>query len=97
MLFRSGIDVYVVPVSENTRSDAAKITAMLRKAGISCDTDIMGRKMGKAMKYASTVNSKFVAIVGKTELESESVTLRDMSSGEQKLVLISELVKEIQF
>ncbi len=92
-----GIDVYVVPVSDDTRPDAARITAMLRKAGISCDTDIMGRKMGKAMKYASTVNSKFVAIVGKTELESESVTLRDMSSGEQKLVLISELVKEIQF
>lgn len=91
-----GIDVYVVPVSEETRFKAAEITSMLRKSGISCDTDIMGRKMGKAMKHASSVGSKHVIIVGSKELESDSVTLRDMVSGDQTLVPISELVDTLQ-
>lgn len=91
-----GIDAYVVPVSEETRSKAAEITAMLRKAGISCDTDIMGRKMGRAMKHASSVKSRHVVIVGAKELESDSVTLRDMISGDQELVPISELIGKFQ-
>lgn len=91
-----GIEAYVVPVSEDVRLKAAEITAMLRKSGISCDTDIMGRKMGKSMKHASSVGSKYAVIVGKKELESDSVTLRDMCSGEQELVPISELVDKIQ-
>jgi len=91
-----GIDAYVVPVSDDVRSEAAEITAMLRKAGISCDTDIMERKMGKAMKHASSVGARQAVIVGTKELESDSVTLRDMSSGEQTLVPISELIGRIQ-
>ena len=91
-----GIDAYVVPVSDDVRSEAAGITAMLRKAGISCDTDIMERKMGKAMKHASSVGARQAVIVGTKELESDSVTLRDMSSGEQTLVPISELIGRIQ-
>ena len=91
-----GIDAYVVPVSDDVRMKAVEITAMLRRSGVSCDTDIMGRKMSKAMKYASSTGAKFVIIVGKSELESNSATLRDMATGDQKIVLISELAKIIQ-
>ncbi|MEA4977180.1 MAG: histidine--tRNA ligase [Methanomassiliicoccaceae archaeon] len=91
-----GIDVYVVPVSDDVRIKATEITAMLRKAGISCDMDIMGRKMAKALKYASSARAKFAVIVGKAELEADSVTLRDMESGDQDTVSISELVSVIQ-
>lgn len=93
---QTGIDAYVVPVSEDVRIKATEITAMLRKAGISCDMDIMGRKMAKALKYASSARAKFAVIVGKNELEGDSVTLRDMGSGDQETVLISELVSAIQ-
>ncbi|MDN5356847.1 MAG: histidine--tRNA ligase [Candidatus Methanomethylophilaceae archaeon] len=93
---QTGIDAYVVPVSDDVRIKATEITAMLRKAGISCDMDIMGRKMAKALKYASSARAKFAVIVGKNELEGDSVTLRDMGSGDQETVLISELVSAIQ-
>jgi histidyl-tRNA synthetase len=69
---------------------------MLRAAGISSDIDIMGRKMAKAMKYASAIRAKYVVIVGAKELEEDSVTLRDMNTGEQKLVKISDVVSSIQ-
>ena len=90
-----GIDAYVVPVSDDVRLKSAEIVASLRAAGVASDIDIMGRKMAKAMKYASAIRAKYAVIVGAKELEEDSVTLRDMTSGEQKLVKISELVSNI--
>ncbi len=91
-----GITAYVLPVSDEVKMDACKIAAKLRSAGISTDIEIMGRKMGKAMKYASGLNVKYAVIVGSQELQENSVTLRDMESGEQKLVKIDSLVDELR-
>jgi len=91
-----GIDAYVVPVTDDMRMKSAEILAMLRRAGISSDMDIMGRKMAKAMKYASGARARYVVIVGAKELEEGSVTLRDMASGEQMLVKIDALAQSIK-
>jgi len=88
-----GVDAYVVPVSDDMRTEASKIVSMLRAKGISADVDIMKRKMAKAMKHASSVKAKYAVIVGKNELDENSVTVRDMSSGDQKLVKIDGLHK----
>ena len=90
-----GIDAYVVPVSDDVRLKALEITSMLRSAGVSCDTDLMGRKMAKAMKQASAVRARYAVIVGKSELESDSVTLRNMETGEQDMVAIEDVARII--
>ncbi len=86
-----GIDAYVISVTDDVRMKSAEIVAMLRSAGVSADIDIMGRKMAKALKFASSARARYAVIVGSKELEEGAVTLRDMSSGEQSLVPISEL------
>jgi len=90
-----GIVAYVLPVSDDVKMDAYKIAAKLRSAGISTDVEIMGRKMGKAMKYASGLDVKYAVIVGAQELQQDSVTVRDMVSGEQKLIKIDSLIDEL--
>ena len=89
------VDVYVIPVSDDVRGDAISITAELRSKGVSAETDLMRRKMAKAMKHASSIGAKYVAIVGAKELADDSVTLRDMSSGEQKVVRIDDISDSI--
>lgn len=91
-----GIDAYVVPVTEDMRMASAEITAKLRAADISADMDLMGRKMGKALKYASDSNAKFAIIVGSKEMEDNSVTVRDMATGEQNLVSVDDICKYIR-
>jgi histidyl-tRNA synthetase len=86
-----GIDVYVVPVSDDVRIDAAGIVSKLRADGISADIDIMRRKMAKALKQASSAGARYAVIVGRNELNENSVTVRDMSTGDQKLVKIGDL------
>ena len=90
-----GIDAYVVPVTEGMRVKAAEVTATLRASGVSADMDIMGRKMAKALKFASSARARYAVIVGEKEMEQDSVTLRDMSTGEQTLVKVAELCGKI--
>ena len=93
---KEGVDAYVVPVSDDVRLESAKIVTMLRREGLRADIDIMGRKMAKAMKYASLIGARNAIIIGAKELETCSVTVRDMVSGEQKIVEIEDLVEELK-
>lgn len=89
------MDAYVIAVSDEMRLKAFEVVGSLRRDGVSADVDIAGRKMAKAMKHASSVGSRYVVIVGSEEMKNDSVTLRDMSTGEQKVVKVSDLTSEI--
>lgn len=91
-----GITAYVIPVSDEVRMAASNIVGKLRAAGVVSDIDIMGRKVGKAMKYASGIKVRFAVIVGSQELEQDSIMLRDMLTGEQRLVKIDDLVDALK-
>lgn len=91
-----GIDAYVISVTDDVRLKSAEIVAKLRSSGLSADIDIMGRKMAKALKFASSARARYAVIVGSKELEDDSVTLRDMSTGEQVLVKIDEIADRIR-
>ena len=93
---RKGIDAYIVPVSDDVRKQAFGIVASLRDAGVSADIDIMGRKMGKALKYAAGIPARFAVIVGASELEKGVATLRDMTTGDQAEVPLAELSARIK-
>ena len=73
-----------------------KVTALLRAAGIPTDTDIMGRKLAKAMKSASDSGARCAVIVGAKESEDDAVTVRDMVSGAQTVVGIADLADFIR-
>ena len=72
---------------------ALEITQYLRSIGINTDTDLLRRGIGKSLKYASSINAEKVIIVGPDELDKDSVTLRDMKSGNQKLIKIETIDK----
>ncbi len=82
--------VLVVPVSESLLGEAVKISSIIRKSA-SCEVDLMRRKLGRALAYADSVGIPFVVIVGDEELAKSCVTLRNMKTGEQKEIKLSEL------
>jgi histidyl-tRNA synthetase len=91
----SALDAYVIPTDESMRRYAFGIVARLREAGLKADVDLMRRTMSKNLKYASSVGARFAVIVGKGEMAKRSVTLRDMTSGDQKVVLADGVAKSI--
>ncbi len=68
----------------------------LREAGITTEVYPEPTKMKKQMGYADAKQIPFVAIVGGDEMAQNKVMLKNMSSGEQKLVEFDELVKQLK-
>jgi len=86
-----GIQVMFVNFG-NTESKAAyKLVYDLRKNGISAELYPDSVKIQKQMKYANDTKVQFVALLGKSELDSQSVQVKNMHSGEQSQLSWSEL------
>ena len=68
----------------------------LRAKGVRVEVYPEPAKMKKQMGYADAKQIPYVAIVGGNEMESNTVMLKEMSSGEQRLVELCELVKELK-
>lgn len=68
----------------------------LRAQGIAVEVYPEPTKMKKQMGYADSKQIPFVAIVGSDEMAQNKVMLKEMSSGEQKLVSQEELAKELK-
>ena len=64
----------------------------LRAQGISVEVYPEPTKMKKQMGYADDKKIPYVAIVGGNEMESNTVMLKEMSSGEQRQVTLKELI-----
>ncbi len=73
-----------------------KVLSILRNNGISADVDYMDRSFRANFKYANKIQAKFVCVVGEEELKKNSVNLKNMLTGEQKLVKLDDLVCEIK-
>ncbi|MDD4821455.1 MAG: histidine--tRNA ligase [Bacteroidales bacterium] len=69
------------------------IVCQLREAGIRTEIFPEAGKMKKQMSYANNKHIPFVAIVGENEMKEGKVMLKDMTSGEQKLVSPEEMVE----
>ena len=88
--------VLVIPVNEELRGEALKISQRLRKAGIPVEFEVMGRKMAKALEDADRRQMNYAVIVGERELKEGSVVVRDLAKREQTIVAIEKLSEKIR-
>ena len=72
---------------------ALKWAKELRAKGIAVEVYPEPTKMKKQMGYADDKQIPYVAIVGGNEMETNTVMLKNMASGEQKQVTLDELLK----
>lgn len=68
----------------------------VRNAGIPAEIYPTPAKMKKQLGYADSKNIKYVAIVGSDEMEHKKVTLKNMETGEQEMLAISEVIERIK-
>jgi len=85
--------IFVAVVNDFVRQDAIKVCRKIHEAGKICSIDLTGKSLGKQFEFAAAGNFNFVAIVGPEEMKKNSVKIRDMKTGAEKNVKISELEK----
>jgi len=87
------VRVFVAPIK--ALNESIRIAQQFRAAGIPTSLDLLERGVSKNLEYASKQGIPFVAIVGPREAREGKVTLRDMASGEEKMLGVEQAVDEV--
>ena len=72
-----------------------EVASIFRKAEINTEVYFDSEKIGKQIKYADRLSIPFVIIIGEQEQKKDTVTLKDMKSGEQFSLTTEEAIKKI--
>ena len=86
-------DAFVASFGEDVREEAFIVAKTLREAGLRTLIDYDRRSAKSQMKRADRAGARYVVIVGGDELARGEVTLKDMTTGEQKAVTRESLPK----
>jgi histidyl-tRNA synthetase len=85
--------LYIIPIK--TFIESIAIASSLRQAGVNVDIDLMDRGVSKNLDYANAMKIPYVAIIGEQELQEKKIKLKDMHSGNERLVSLEEAYNEI--
>ena len=86
----------VLVVSMDEKLDKAiEVATALRNKNIPTEVYIQNKKIKSKFKYADKLKIPYVAVIGEEELKNNTVTLKNMETGEQEEVKIEEVIKKL--
>jgi histidyl-tRNA synthetase len=77
------------------QNSCLKIASLLREKGISAEIYPEPAKLKKQLEYANKKNIPFVALVGKDEISSGNLTIKNMATGEQQSVTAEDFINSL--
>lgn len=90
----SKYDIYVYEF--NNDYNLFKISNLLRENGYKVLTELNNIKLKKAMNIANREKINKVIIMGENELNNNSVTIKNMETGNQEIVKIADIINKIE-
>jgi histidyl-tRNA synthetase len=90
-----GPKIYIATATDAVKPKGVEIAQILRRAGISVELDLLSRGLRRQLDNANRKGFKKVVIIGERELQEGCVSVRDMTTSEQRKVKISQLADEI--
>lgn len=82
----------LISIGENKQT--IKLARLIRKEGISCMTTF--EKVGKALELANALGIQKVVLIGEAEIDQKKFKLRDMKTGEERMLSESRLVSALR-
>jgi len=91
------LKLYIVPITENSKTVAFNLISELRNNGITCDMAYGDRGLKGGMKAADKSGARYGLVIGDDEISSGKCDLKLMSSGEvfSSTLTASDLIKRI--
>jgi histidyl-tRNA synthetase len=84
-------DLYIIPLGDTAKEMALKIAKDLRIVGKTVEIAFGDRGLKGSMKAADKTGAAYVIVLGESELESATVELKHMKTGESSSVKIASL------
>jgi histidyl-tRNA synthetase len=91
----SSLDIFFVTLAPEARLVAMGLAGALRDEGISADLDYGGRGMRAQFRQADRTGASYAAVLGEDELARGVCTVRDMASGEERIVPVADGAKDL--
>lgn len=95
--FENNVDVAVLVMGNQNARYSMNVVTKLRENGIATvsylDAD---KKFKNQIEYADKIGARFALIIGDDEVTNKVVALKDMKSGEQKSLSLSDAMKTIK-
>lgn len=85
----------LVSFDESCHKYAYQQLVEMRKQSISCELYPEPVKMKKQMKYANDRGFQYVGIIGDEEMKSDTIMLKNMTTGEQEKLSLSDIIKTV--
>lgn len=82
---KSVSDVLIIPMVEDLKMPI-EIATNLRKNGINTEIYLNNKKLKAKFKYANKLEIANVVIIGEDELKENKVKVKDMETGEEKII-----------
>jgi histidyl-tRNA synthetase len=86
-------DAFIAYVGEQAKIDGMKIAAGLRRAGLASVMATGDKSLRAQMRQANSLGIAYAVILGEQEVRNRNLTLRDMTSGEQRTIAPSEIAE----
>ena len=86
--------VLVVSMVEDN-SKALEVATALRSQNINAEVYLENKKIKAKFKYADRLAIPYVIVIGEDEIANNTVTLKNMQTGEQETLKIEEVIKQI--
>jgi histidyl-tRNA synthetase len=88
-------DVFGVPLSEPAKLELAVLAAQLRAADVRVDMAYGDRGLKGAMRAADRSGARIALVVGDRDIESETVGVKDLGTGDQVSLSTDSVVAEV--
>ncbi len=84
--------VYFASMGEKAFEKCFELVSTLRRKGVKCECDHMGRGVKAQFKYSDKIGAKYVITIGDNELEKGEVTVKKMEDGSCQTIALSSVV-----
>ncbi|NDO46186.1 histidine--tRNA ligase [Clostridium sp. MD294] len=93
---KNDVMLYIGAMGEKGMLKSQALTLQMRKAGIHAECDTVERSVKAQMKYANKINAMYTVVIGDTEIEKNSVELKQMQQGTVENIALSDLLEVMQ-
>ncbi|MBI3171005.1 MAG: threonine--tRNA ligase, partial [Hydrocarboniphaga effusa] len=91
----SPVQAMVAPIVSDADAYANEVCAALKSAGLRAETDLRNEKINYKIREHSHQKIPVIAVVGRKEAESRTVTLRRLGTERQETVALAEAVARL--
>jgi len=93
---KAGLKVFWIAVGDQAKKSSLKFMNQLRQAGIAVGESLGRKSLRAQLKVADKMKAKIALIFGQKEVFEGTIIIRDMDTGAQETILLTDLIGEVK-